>query len=154
MTITIHPIPLNSKHHPSYVSPKSVMHREQSENLVEHFVLDRSECRVQQTDLLDMQIHSNEDGSRSGKHKRNDSKNSAQIGKANIHPKRPKPNSAWICPVSKKCKHTINPVQSMVGQVASRIRPAARRADCKSPLSLAVRISCRHSVVAFYKQSI
>jgi hypothetical protein len=63
--------------------------------------------------------------------------------------KRPRNIDAWMCPVSKKCKQTVNPVQSIVAQVARRIRPAAQRSDRKTPRSLAVSTKKQWSATIF-----
>jgi hypothetical protein len=143
MSITVNTVPFHpGQSSSSHLSPTCViMHPSKAENFVEHLLLEPS---IHQQRQGVMEIHPKE-GDRpihDRIHTPSSPSNPNSIittttTTASKRPSHPM-NDVWMCPVSKKCKLAVNPIQPMVAQVAGRIRPAAQRRDRKSPLSLAV----------------
>ena len=105
------------------------MHHATTEKFVDHFILPKPHG--------DVKFHEGvSTNHREGDHRSFPRNQRIDAGTAF---KRPRNKEPWmICPVAKKCRLTVNPVESIVAQVAGRIRPAGQRRDQKAPLSLAV----------------
>jgi len=108
------------------------MHHATTEQIVEHLILPKPHG--------DVKFHPKREGfsthHREGDHRSFLKNQRIDAGTAF---KRPRNKEPWMmCPVAKKCRLTVNPVESIVAQVSGRIRPAGQRRDQKTPLSLAV----------------
>ena len=135
MPITINRAPISIPSSSS--SPKSVLHHSR-EDIVENLVLGGGTCvRLHQTDKPSSMTPSSMAPPCISEEKaeHNDCKDKKING---TERKRPRINEPWVCPASKKCRQTSNPVQSIVEKVTKRIRSGYQRVDRKTPLSLAV----------------
>jgi hypothetical protein len=127
----LHPRPLS----PNLLSPTCVMHHATTEKFVEPLILPKPRG--------DVKFHPKGEGVttnyREGDNRSFPKSQRFDNGTAGTAFNHPRNNEPWkMCPVAKKCRLTVNPVESIVAQVAGRIRPAAKRRDHKTPLSLAV----------------